>query len=406
MIKPATFRIVLLILAATIVGGGIGYSVGKNGSFPQLTPRTPDNQNIVNTDVPKDRDVDFSLFWDVWRRLERDYIDKSKINYEQMVWGAIRGMTASLGDPYTVFLPPEQNKEASDDLNGEFEGIGAQLGMKDERIVVVAPLKGMPAETAGIRAGDLILKVDGAETYGWTVPEAVDKIRGEKGTAVVITILHEGEQETKDISIMRGTIQVPSVETEFRDQVAILKLYQFGTHTNDEWEQQIDTIVGTCGTTCDGLILDLRNNPGGFLQGAVYVSSEFLKDGTVVVQEQANGTRETYTVDRRGRLLSIPMVVLVNKGSASASEIVAGALKARGRARIVGEKTFGKGSVQERQELPGGAGLHITTAKWLLPDDTWINGTGVFPDIEIADDIETADIDEQLERAIAVVKEI
>jgi carboxyl-terminal processing protease len=342
-----------------------------------------------------------------------------------MVWGAISGMVQSLGDPYTVFLPPQQNKEAKEDLGGLFEGIGAQLGVNDKKIVVIAPLKGTPAESAGIKAGDWIVKVDGKETAGWTLPEAVSKIRGPKGTKVTLTIVHREEEKSVEVSVTRDKILVKSVESWVKDikdikeikeinnlkgTVAYLRLLRFGDQTNAEWEKAVQEISnfnspvgGQSPSSLNGLILDLRNNPGGYLQGAVFITSEFLKEGVIVKQENASGAHQTYSVSREGKFLRIPLVVLINKGSASASEIVAGALKERGRAKLVGETTFGKGSIQEAQDLKGDAGLHITNAKWLLPSGRSVNGTGIDPDVKIEDDTKTENIDEQLEKAVEVL---
>lgn len=419
-ISPSAIRTFVLVLAFSILSLGVGYNFGRK-NIP-LEVKTPaGNVSIFDTVPTQQPDVDMSLFWEVWRRLEVGYVDKTKLDHQKMLYGAISGMTSALGDPYTVFLPPEANKEVKDSLNGTFEGIGAQLGAKDSRVVVVAPLKGAPAEKAGILAGDIIVKVNGEEALSLSVPQAVEKIRGPKGSNVTLTVLHEGQQETVDIVITRDTISIPSVESEFKEQttaqggdakdpyadVAIIKLYQFGDNTSEEWEKEVTKIIAKCGSKiekCKGLVFDVRNNPGGYLLGAVYVASEFLEDGLVVTQEHSSGKKEEYVVNRKGRMLDVPVVVIVNKGSASAAEIVSGALQKRGRAQVVGEQSFGKGSVQEAQELPGGAGLHVTTAKWLLPDGTWINGTGITPDIVVADDPATADIDEQLEKAIELLR--
>lgn len=392
----------LIIIALILLAGTTGYSLGKKEvsfSWKNYKPHV----FVINKETPPEREVDFSLFWTVWERVSRDFIDKTKIDPQKMVWGAISGMVQSLDDPYTVFLPPKENKEAKDELGGAFEGIGAQLGMRDKKIIVVAPLSGMPAQEAGILAGDVILKVDGEETAGWTLPEAVSKIRGPRGSKVVLTVLHLGEEETSvEIEIVRNQIKVPSVEVKIvKDpcRAAHFKLMRFGDKTSEEWEEAVGEITRD---NFKGVILDLRNNPGGYLQGSVFVVSEFLKSGSVVIQEDAKGKKETFSVNRTGKLTEIPLVILINKGSASASEIVAGALKEGGRARIVGEESFGKGSIQEAQDLPQGAGLHITTSRWLLPSGKWINGKGLDVDVKIEDDLKT-EKDEQLEKAVDVI---
>lgn len=368
-----TVRNILLFIIIILISGSIGYYIGHNKVI--VDPGSVAKGTLVNTSVPENQDVDFSLFWDVWRRLEQSYIDKSSLDPQKMVYGAITGMVASLDDPYTVFLPPQEQKEAKEELGGTFEGIGAQLGMKDGRIIVVAPLSDMPAEKAGIKSGDWIVKVDGEETYGWTVPEAVNKIRGEKGSQVLLTVLQEGAQDTRDISITRGEILVKSVEltkTYWKDDngrfkkddscttcpvVSYLRLSRFGDQTSGEWTKAVSDVASQIASgETKGLVLDLRNNPGGYLQGAVFIASEFLDKGQVVVQQEYfDGNKETYSVTRQGALPSIPLVILINKGSASASEIVAGALRDYARGTLVGEKSFGKGSIQEAQDLPGGS---------------------------------------------------
>lgn len=403
-----------ILLTLLLIAGNIGYRLGQKGIIVSFSP---DKKVVVDTSPPPIQDVDFSLFWEVWGRLEQKYIDKTKLEPQNMVYGAISGMVAALDDPYTVFLTPQENSDFKQDLNGSFEGIGAQLGAKDDRIVVIAPLKDHPAEKAGIKAGDWIIKVDGEETFGWSVPKAVNQIRGPKGTRTTLTIIHEGQTEQLEVEIIRDTIIVKSVELEWLrldpdcpdincPQIAKVRLTRFGDRTNDEWNDTVILIRQRLnqGEAISGLILDLRNNPGGYLQGAIYIASEFISSGVVVIQENSDGTQETYSVTRVGNLLNIPLVVLMNQGSASAAEILAGALRDYDRATLVGEKTFGKGSIQTPEDLPGGAGLHITTGKWKLPKGDWINGTGISPSIEVSDDLETIDLDEQLERAIEVFR--
>lgn len=433
-----TVRNLLFLFSFLILSFGLGYQFGIKGSnrqqfFPSfITGKAP----------KKEVTLDFSLFWDVWDRLNRNYIDKKMLNSQKMIYGAISGMVSSLEDPYTVFLSPDQNKEAKDDLSGRFEGIGAQLGIKDKKIIVVAPLKGAPAEKAGLHTEDWIMKVDGKDTTNWTLPQAVSKIRGPKGTRVALTIMHKEASGSSEVSVVRDEIKVASVEWEIKnikysrlsgindavtpiksgtasgqianskyqivkepcndcERIVYLKLSRFGDQTADEWNKAIEEVKKASERPAiKGLVFDLRNNPGGYLTGAVFIASEFLADGTVVIQEHSSGQRQTFTVNRKGRLLNMPMVVLINKGSASASEIVAGALQELNRAKVVGEKSFGKGSIQEAQELTDEAGLHITTAKWLLPKGDWINGEGITPDVKVENDEKKPEEDLQLIKAI------
>lgn len=416
-------KYILAIALFTLVGG-IGYRLGERRVKLRVTP---DRQIVVNEQPPATTSVDFGLFWDVWQRLLRFYIDRTSMDSQKMVWGAISGMVNSLGDPYTTFLPPKENKEFKEDLGGAFDGIGAQLGLKDGRIIVIAPLKGTPAQKAGVLAGDYILKVNDEDTAGWSVPQAVTKIRGPRGTEVKLEILHENAQKPVELTIQRDTITVPSVEwwvktprevTEISgvpdalkfldrtEKIAYLRLSRFGDNTNDDWNKAIGEILTAQRNngTLKGLILDLRNNPGGYLDGSVFIASEFLKDGVIVSQVNSDATKEEFPVNRKGKLLDIALVVLVNKGSASASEIVAGALKDYKRATLVGEVTFGKGSVQTPFDLAQDAGLHITTGKWLLPKGDSISKVGVKPDIEVTlEDATNATADAQLAKAIELL---
>jgi len=393
--RLAQIRFLFFCLFLIFISGFFGYKLGR-GEINFLQKKSPGLE--VNFSNPKD--LDFSLFWDVWQRLEESFLDKKALNSQNMYWGAIKGMVDSLGDPYTVFLPPSDNKQAKEDLSGEFEGVGIQLGYKDSQLSVIAPLKGTPAYAAGIKAGDLILKIDDKETTSVTLPEAVRLIRGPKGTKVKLTLIHEGEKEPYETVIVRDKITVPSVELEFVDNVAHLKLTRFGDKTGEEWEKAVDKILEK--SRVKGVILDLRDNPGGYLSGAIFITSEFLDKGVVVQQEGASGIKETFSVNRQGKLTKIKLVVLVNEGSASASEIVAGALQDYGRAKVLGVKTFGKGTIQEAQDLKDGAGLHVTTARWLLPKGRSIAEEGITPDIEVKDEPKT-EVDEQLEKAIKLI---
>ena len=399
-------RLIIFIIALVLLAGGIGYRLGGQGLT--ISFGGPKRISIDRTG-PVDKSLDFSLFWTAWDRVFASYLDKSALQPQEMIYGAVRGMVNSLGDPYTVFLSPDENEEAKGSLNGTFEGVGIQLGYVDEQLAVIAPLAGMPAEKAGVKAGDLILKIDDKETIDMSLPEAVNLIRGPEGTKIRLTLIHQGEMEPYEVSIVRETIVVSSIEIEFIDGnclpkgsclVAHLKLMRFGDRTNEEWNQAVSDILEK--PDVKGIILDLRNNPGGYLSGSVFITSEFLKSGVVVLQEAASGHQEPYSVDRAGRLLNQSLVVLVNQGSASASEIVAGALQESNRAQVVGEKTFGKGTIQEAEDLPGGSGLHITTARWLLPSGKSIDKQGITPNNQIVDDPET-ETDEQLQKAIELL---
>ncbi len=404
-------RTTIFVLILIVLSGFGGYYWGQHRLEIQIKNFKPQVKIEKNLPAGKEN-IDFALFWETWDRLEKAYVDKGALDQSKMVYGAISGMVASLGDPYTVFLPPTEQKQSKDDLSGSFEGVGIQLGYKDNNLVVVSPLKGTPAEEAGVKSGDFILKIrDEAkkinkETTGMSLPEAVTLIRGTKGTPVFLTMLRSGAKEPFEVELVRGTILVNSVEVKFDKGIAHLQLLRFGERTYQEWDEAVGEIKKQSEKgEVKGVVFDLRNNPGGFLQGAVFVAGEFLSNGVVVKQEGSNKDNvETYSVDRKGRLLEIPLIVLVNQGSASASEIVAGVLQERGRAKLVGEKTFGKGTVQEAEELPGGSGLHVTIARWLLPSGKSIDKEGVKPDFEVKMDEKDQTKDPQLEKAIELLE--
>lgn len=388
-------RKIVVSLIFVFLAGGAGYWLGSHDISLGGAASRPAVR--IERSAPAGRGgIDFSLFWEVWDRLELGFLKKEAIDPEKMVYGAIAGMVAALGDPYTVFLPPSENNQAKEDLGGSFEGVGIQLGYKNGSLAVIAPLNGMPAERAGVRAGDFILKIDDRETTEINLPEAVRLIRGRGGTTVRLTMLHQSENEPYEVNLVRETILVPSVELEIEEGIAHLQLLRFGERTYEEWEKAVSEIAAA--PEIKGVILDLRNNPGGLLNGSIFIGSEFLDSGVVVVQENAAGQKETFSVNRQGKLLELPLAVLINEGSASASEIVAGALKDHRRAVILGEKSFGKGTIQEAEDLVGGAGIHITTARWLLPSGESIDQNGVVPDILVTDDPDTQ-ADEPLARA-------
>ena len=400
------FSLGLLILILGIV---VGYRYGQSEIGPGKIPLS----QIIKTQAPDERqNVDFSVFWEVWGYLDETYLNSADLDAREMVNGAVSGMTAAIGDPYTAYLPPKLNQRSAEDLAGSFYGVGVVLGYIDETLAVISPLKGTPAEEAGIHAGDLIIHVKDdnkgldEDTVGWTLDEAVEKIRGKKNTHLTLTLLRKNGQENNygeplDIDITRGEIVVESVELEFVEhdgkRVAHLSVFKFGERTLEEFDEAVGQIL-TQGYQLDGILLDLRNNAGGFFDGAIDLASEFVEDGVVVSQE-GKFTKRDFNAKGKARLTKFPLLVLVNRGSASASEIVAGALRDQLDAKLIGENTFGKGTVQDRRELSNGGGLHITIARWLLPKGDWIHDTGIPVDVEIKDDRETEQ-DEVLLRAI------
>lgn len=353
--------------------------------------------------------VSMDVFWEAWHIVERDYIDPSKIDYNKMIDGAIHGMVWGLEDPYTAYLSPADNEKAGEDLAGSFYGVGVELGYIDGVVGIIAPMAGSPAEKAGAKAGDMILRVKdlaadlNEETSGWTLDKAVQKIRGAKGTTVSLTLHHPGDSESREVEIVRDEIIVESVVLEFIDQdnksLAHLKLNRFGDRTQGEWDGAVAKILEKWQKNeIQGLIFDLRNNPGGYLDVSIDIASDFIKSGTIVSQK-SKYSQKGYPSSGRARLEQVPTVILVNKGSASSSEIVAAALRDDKNIKLIGEQTFGKGTVQDRRELSNGGGLHVTIGRWLTPKGDWINDNGLAVDIEVAQDYDT-EADEVLDRAI------
>lgn len=357
---------------------------------------------------PEFEDVDFNLFWDVWRRLEDKYVDRDKADRKDMVLGAISGLVKSLKDPYTEFMPPAETKQFQEDISGSFGGIGAEIGIRRGTLVVISPLKDSPAQIAGLKAGDKILKVDDTFTADLTLDQAVRLIRGEKGTTVRLMILRDTFDQAKEFKVVRDVIRVPIITTEKReDGVFVIKLHHFTENAAFEFRKAIKEFFESGSKK---LVFDLRNNPGGFLLISVDIASWFLPAGDVVARERfADRSEEIYRSSGYRLLQDVPVVVLVNEGSASASEIVAGALRDIRGIKLVGAKTFGKGSVQEVQNLAGGSSLKVTIAKWLTPKGEEINGTGLEPDIKVElpkEEEQDPKKDKILEKGIEVLKEL
>ena len=351
------------------------------------------------------QDVDFNLYWDVWNLLKKDYAKSNDLNEKELFYGSIKGMVASAGDPYTIFMDPKESQNFANDLSGTFEGIGAEIGIKKEQLVVVAPLPDSPAQKAGLRAGDKIVAINKESTMGMSVDQAVNKIRGPKNTEVNLLILRNGDEKTKEIKINRDVIIVKSVKTQLRDDgIFVLTITNFNNDTEDLFGKAVEEIVKA---NPKGIILDLRNNPGGYLDTAVKVSSKWVSEG-IVVSEKSPNNKKDYLAEGSATLKNYHTVVLINQGSASASEIVAGALQDHKKATLIGKQSFGKGSVQVIENLKDGSSLKVTIAQWLTPNGNNINEKGITPDKTVdltAKDYES-NKDPQMDAAIQSLKAI
>lgn len=370
---------------------------------------------LSNKEVPENiSDVDFSTFWKAWNTIDEKYPGANTITNQARVHGAISGLMSSLEDPYSVFFDPEETKSFEEQISGNFSGVGMEVGIKDDILTVIAPLKNTPAERAGIKSGDKILEINGVSTADLSVEKAINQIRGEKGTEVTLTILHSGEQKSQEIKIIRDTINIPTLETEIReDGVFIIRLYSFSATSASLFK---DALREFALAKTDKLLLDLRGNPGGYLDSAVYISSWFLPEGKVIVSEDYGGNQEPEVFRSKGYEIirnktenvlndQLKFVILIDGGSASASEIVAGALQDHKRAILVGEQSFGKGSVQQVVDITDDTVLKITIAKWLTPNGNTIAEKGLAPDyvVEYVKDEKDPKKDTQLNKAIQLL---
>jgi carboxyl-terminal processing protease len=390
----ATFSIVLVLGIF-----GIGFFIGNK------------SENNPSTSLNAQTPADLEAFWTVWNLIDEKYVPASstvEVTDEFRIQGAIQGMVDSLGDPYSRFLIPEEHKDFNESISGNFSGVGMEVGKKDSVITVISPLKDTPAEKAGIKAGDIILKIDGNVTADMSVDEAVNLIRGEKGTIVEFIIARMGEEGSMSIKVVRDNIKIPTLEYEMRkDGIFVISLFNFSAGVDNDFRKALREFVLS---KSDKLILDLRGNPGGYLDSAVDISSWFLPAGKIVVQEDFGKNGSPKIFRSKGYNIfndNLKMVVLVNGGSASASEIVAGALKEHGVAKILGEKTYGKGSVQELIPISDDTSLKLTIARWLTPNGVSISDSGLEPDIVVEaleDDPDTDDeADVQLEEAVKLI---
>lgn len=343
--------------------------------------------------------LDLMLLGNVIKEVSASYVDSEKIDKEKMTYGIVEGAVRSIGDPYTVFFDPKENKQFKEDIAGSFNGIGVQVGMKDEKLKVIAPIKDSPADKAGILPGDIILQVNKESIQNMPIDEVISKIKGQKGTKVGITISRGSD--IKEFDIVRDVIKVPTIElkTEIKDgkKIAHLRIYHFSEQAYADFRKEIPNLK-----KADGIILDMRNNPGGLVDQTQQIASWFLEKGAVVFTEQDRNKNKNNIVSfGYEELDKIPMVMLVNEGSASASEIMAGALRDDRQIKIIGKKSFGKGSVQKVVDFPDGSSVKVTIAKWFTPNGTGINDIGITPDIEVkmTDEDYSKDKDPQLDKA-------
>ncbi|MFH0818691.1 MAG: S41 family peptidase [Patescibacteria group bacterium] len=404
--KPQNTLIVSTVLLFFVFGFWGGYFLG-HFDRSQDTAETAIKQEIVQQAGKQDvsESLDFNLFWQVWDNIKNNYVDNN-IDDKNLFYGALSGLVYSLNDPYSIFFDPEEAKGFEDAVSGTFEGIGAEIGIRDDHMVIISPLVGSPAETAGLLPLDAILAIDGTSTTNMSTEQAVELIKGEKGTDVVLTIKHKNEENSQDISITRNTIKIDSVTWEMlnidSEKIAYINIVNFNDETSTKFNEAIkETLL----TQPKGIILDLRSNPGGLLSQSIEIASRFIPEGVILNETERDGSKNTYKAIGNASLTGISTVVLVNSGSASASEIVAGALQDYNIAKIVGETTFGKGSVQNYINFQDGSSLKLTVAKWFTPNGTSIDKQGITPDeiIELTKEDYDNNTDPQLDRAKEII---
>ena len=390
------FKIFGFVLVTFIVVGGAFYGGTRYGLSQKSV--NPSSQNEI-------LQVDFSLFWDAVSLVKSRYFDAKEVKDEDLLYGAIEGTVRALNDPYSSFFNPSDAKKFEQDISGSFGGIGAEIGIRNNQLLIISPLKGNPAEAVGLKAGDKILKIDDTFTTDLSVDEAVKLIRGEPDTEVKLLILRNGWEEIKEFKLTRKVIIVPTLDWEMKPgKIAYFELQNFNANASSLFYQ---AALAALLEGAEGMVLDLRNNPGGFLDVAINLGGWFFDRGEVVVKERFySGEEKIFRANGNGALKDLPVVVLVNGGSASAAEILAGALRDNRGVKIIGEKTFGKGTVQEIENLKDGSTLKISIAEWLTPDGHEIEKKGLVPDFEVKlteEDFENQN-DVQLEKAIEILK--
>lgn len=401
-------RFVLFVILP-LLGFMLGWTLSqKNTAHPasdndlaavETTTQSNAPLKIFRKTDPKS--VDLDIFWETWHLMEANFLKTEKIETKEQIYGATKGLVESLDDPYSVFMSPEDTSKFEESMSGEFEGIGAEIALRDDNIVIVTPLKGSPAEIAGLKSGDVVFKVDDQSVHGWSIEEAVTAIRGPKGEPVILAIIREGERKPIDITIVRDNIVYETLEWEIKDEVALISIYQFGDKVESEFQAAVEAILLE---SPKGVVVDLRNNGGGLLDAAIEIIGEFVSDEVVVkTRGRKFGDSGNLRSPKSGALQELPVIVLVNEGSASASEIFAGAIQDYNRGLVLGAKTFGKGSVQNLIPLSDGSSLKVTVAEWLTPNGRSIHEVGITPDEVIEADSDDADSDAILERALDLI---
>lgn len=386
-------------LACVLIAGYTGYDLGTR------YPRTFEIKGLENAEAGITSKEDFAIFWESWQMIQNSYLRAGEVKSGEMIYGAAKGLVSSLNDPYSVFMDPEEAKRFGEDINGNFGGIGAEIGMKNDQIVIIAPLKGSPAEKNGLLAGDKLYEINASSTVGMSINDAVKKIRGPKGTSVTFLIGRTGNEKPLTIKVVRDTIKIPVVEWAMKD--GSIAHIQFYTFSEDSAALVRTAVQEAQAAGAKGIVLDMRNNPGGYLDSAVTIAGYFMDAGkTVVFEEFRNGKRDTFLSRGTPIAKGVPMAIILNGGSASASEILAGALKDNIGTQIVGEKSFGKGTVQELTELRNGAEIKLTIAHWILPKGTQIDKNGIVPDIavKLTDADREKKRDPQLDKALEIVR--
>lgn len=373
-----------------VLVGGVCFFIGRTaGQVSNLQAALLDESGSVDIErvinlysSTRSSDINFDQYWDVWDMIQEKYVHED-IDTVALFYQSIQGMVEGLDDPYSVYFPPTEAKAFAEGLSGEFEGIGAEIAIRDNQLIVVAPLPASPAEQAGLQPSDVIVAIDGEDTFDITVEEAVSRIRGPKSTTVVLSILRDGASTIQEISVIRDTIEIPTVHLERESTDPTIAYVRINYFNQDTWREFHDVVTTLLADRPQGIILDLRSNPGGYLETSVDVASEWITEGAIVLERERGGVETVFTTRGQHRLAGIPTVVLVDEGTASGSEIVAGALQDSGAATIMGAQTFGKGSVQDFQILPDGSAIKLTIAEWLTPSERVINNVGITPDIVI-----------------------